>query len=152
MINRPLSVLISMLLMSVATLALSGCARSRADQLRDRSSEVERKLINERDRVLVDAADAEREARMSHLQTLRMGLSVVNVSIVTVPLVLTSDDQRAIGYSVLDEALGTIDWNIPMYGTSTAGQLRPYPTLFSPQSGLDYESIRRGNAPAGIAR
>ncbi len=150
--NAPLATSILTLLVTVAALAPTGCARSRADQLRDRSSQVERKLINERDRVLAGAADADRESRMSHLQTLRLGLSVINVSIVTVPLMLTSDDQRSVGYSVLDEAIGTIDWNIPIYGTSSAGQLRPYPTLFSPNTGLDYETIRRGNAPAGTAQ
>lgn len=152
MSNRPLAPSFLMLLLTVSAMALSGCARSRADQLRDRSARVEQKLMSERDRILADSAAADREARMSHLQTLRLGLSVVNVSIVTVPLMLTTEDQRTIGYSVLDETIGTIDWNIPIYGSSSAGQLRPYPSLFSPQTGLNYDAIRRGDTPSGIAR
>lgn len=129
-----------------------GCTRSRAAVLRDRSAVIEKKLISERDRALADSAAAERESRMSHLQTLRLSLSVINVSIVTVPLVLTTENERAIGYSVLDEALGTIDWNIPYDATASTSALRPYPTLFSPNTGLDYESIRQGGGTPGMAR
>jgi len=141
-----------MLLVAVAAMTLAGCSRSRADLLQDRSALVERKLLTERDRVLADPGAAERESRMSHLQTLRLGLSMVNVSIVSVPVMLTNEDERAIGYSVLDEALGTIDWNIPIYGSSSAATQRPYPALFSPQTGLNFAGIRRGNTVPGIVR
>jgi len=135
-------------LVAVAAI-LTGCAKSHLELLQDRSGVVERKLLSERDRVLSDAA-GERDSRLSHLQTLRLGLSTVNVSIVSVPLLLRQEEERAIGYSVLDEALATIDWNIPIYGVRDATLLRPYPSLFSPQSGLDFSGIRRSKAPAGI--
>ena len=89
---------------------------------------------------------------LSHLQTLRLGLSAVNVSIVSVPLMLTDENQRAVGYSVLDEAIGTIDWNIPIYQSGSSVVPRPFPALFSPQSGLDYSAIRRGDTPPGMVR
>lgn len=140
------------LLMTFVAAAFSGCARSRAEILQDRSAEVEGKLQAERDRVLADSAAADRDSRISHLQTLRAGLSMVNVSIVSVPLVLSTEDERAVGYSVLDEALGTIDWNIPIYGSGSSAQERPYPSLFSPQTGLNFAGIRAGNRPPGISR
>lgn len=143
------SLLVTALVAAVA--AGTGCARSRAELLRDRSAYVEQKLEAERDRVLVNTAPAERDARLSHLQNLRLGLSVVNVSIVSVPVMLKSEDERAIGYSVLDEAVGTIDWNIPIYAGGAAG-LRPYPALFSPQTGLDFAAIRKGDGVKGIAK
>ena len=135
---------------------LCGCSRSRAEMLRDRSAMVERKLGAERDRVLSDTAAGNRESSLSHLQNLRLSLSMVNVSITSVPLLLGSDNEREIGYSVLDEAIGTIDWNIPIYGSSGAGgagsAAKAFPTLFSPQTGLDFAAIKQGNGPRGIAK
>lgn len=130
--------------------------------LRDRSALVERKLEAERDRALGNTSPGSRETELSHLQNLRLSLSVVNVSITSVPLLLGSDNEREIGYSVLDEAIGTIDWNIPLYGSaSSAGSgsgvgagsaARAFPALFSPQTGLDFAAIRQGNGPRGIAK
>ena len=140
---------------------LGGCSRSRAEMLRDRSATVERKLELERNRVLTEGEIANsgrggRDGAISHLQTLRGALSLVNVSIASVPLLLTEPDQREIGYSVLDEAIGTIDWNIPIYsssGTGGAGSAaKAFPTLFSPQTGLDFSAIKQGNGPRGIAK
>ena len=124
---------------------------------------VEQKLELERNRVLVDGtltsgAGGGRDAAISHLQTLRGALSVVNVSITSVPLLLSEPDQREIGYSVLDEAIGTIDWNIPLYQTSSGvggvggAAQRPFPSLFSPQAGLDFSGIRQGARPTGFAK
>lgn len=144
--------LVPVVLLALAAISMPGCSKSRAELLQDRSALIEDKLQSERDRVLTNPAASERESQMAHLQSLRLGLSMVNVSIVTVPVVLSTEDERAIGYSVLDEALGTIDWNIPIYGSASSGTQRPYPVLFSPQTGLDFASIRRGNAPPGIAR
>ncbi len=127
-----------------AMAAASGCARSRADLLRNRAVIVEQKLQAERDTTLSQTTGPTRDARLNHLQTLRLGLSMVNVSIPTVYVFLKTDEERAIGYTILDEALGTIDWNIPIYMTTATAQPRPYPTLFSPQTGLDFQGIRRG--------
>jgi hypothetical protein len=76
-----------------------------------------------------------------------------------VPYFLKSEDEREIGYSVLDEALGTIDWNIPIYSAGTNAVARPYPNLFTPQAGLDFAAIQAGARPGqprpatpGIAR
>ncbi len=127
--------------------ALGGCARSRADGIRDHAALVERKLETERDRVLAggEAPDA-RDQHLSHLQTLRVGLSVARVSLASIPVLLQDEAQREIGYSVLDEALGTIDWNIPIWQQS-AGSPRSYPSLFSPQMGLDFAAIQSGARP-----
>ncbi len=110
---------------------------------------VEQKLQAERDLALANSYGHDRETRLGHLQTLRLGLSMVNVSLPTVPVFLKSDEERAIGYSVLDEALGTIDWNIPIYMSSGTAQPRPYPALFSPQTGLDFQAIQRRMSSGG---
>lgn len=135
---------VTVLAISAAALTAAGCARSRADLLRDRAALVESRLQSERDATLAGFHGNDREARLSHLQSLRLGLSAVNVSIPTVPVFLKTEEERAIGYSVLDEALGTIDWNIPIVASSATVQQRPYPNLFSPQSGLDFQAIQRG--------
>lgn len=150
--NRHTAVSITIVSVALATITMPGCSKSRAELLQDRSALIERKLQSERDRALTNPVASERDSQMAHLQTLRLGLSMVNVSIVTVPVILSTEDERAIGYSVLDEALGTIDWNIPIYGSASLSTQRPYPVLFSPQTGLDFASIRRGNTPPGIAR
>lgn len=144
--------LLSTVLLTFAATTLQGCSRSRADALRDRSESLEQKLVAERVRAAADANSADRDARMSHLQSLRMSLSLVNVSIASVPHLLKDEGQRDIGYSVLDEALGTIDWNIPLYAPTATQSARPYPTLFSPQIGLNFDAIRRGEGPRGIAQ
>jgi len=128
----------------VAIVMLAGCARSRADLLRDRAVVVENRLQAERDATLAGLRGSDRDARLSHLQGLRLGLSAVNVSIPTVPVFLKTEEERAIGYSVLDEALGTIDWNIPIVTSTATASPRPYPALFSPQGGLDFQAIQRG--------
>lgn len=125
--------------------------------LRDRSAIVEQKLEIERNRVLSQFSQGTRDSAISHLQGLRGALSVVNVSITSVPLFLQDPAQREVGYSVLDEAIGTIDWNIPLYATSGGGTaagsaMRAYPGLFSPQAGLDFSAIQGGARPTGIAR
>ncbi|HMN41983.1 MAG TPA: hypothetical protein PKE29_14155 [Phycisphaerales bacterium] len=126
---------------------LNACARSRADAIRDHASVVERKLETERDRVLSrDLPPGTRDLSLSHLQALRAGLSVARVSLASVPLLLTDDTHRQIGYSVLDEAIGTIDWNIPIYQQS-APNARAFPSLFSPQLGLDFAAIQSGSRP-----
>lgn len=150
--NLMLEASVPLVLLAVTAIPLTGCAKSRAELLRDRSTLVERKLLSERDLVLGDPGAADRDSRMSHLQTLRVGLSMVNVSIVSVPFLLTTDKEQAIGYGVLDEALATIDWNIPIYNSTSSSAQRPYPALFSPQTGLDIAGIRRGNTPPGITR
>lgn len=118
---------------------------------------VERKLETERNSVLsagelANTSRGGREAAVSHLQTLRGALSVVNVSITSVPLFLQDPEQREVGYSVLDEAIGTIDWNIPLYQSNASGASRPFPALFSPQQGLNYSAIQGGARPTGIAK
>ncbi len=151
--KRSLASLMVCVLMSFAVCGVGGCSPSRVEMLRDRSAMVERKLEAERDRVLGTTGSTHREAPLSHLQSLRLSLSVVNVSITSVPLLLRSDEERAIGYSVLDEAIGTIDWNIPLNGASgESGTARAFPMLFSAHSGLDFAAIRRGSGPTGIAR
>ncbi len=127
--------------------ALGGCARSRADAIRDHAAVVEHKLEAERDRVLAGGAARDaRDQQLSHLQALRTGLSVARVSLASVPVLLQDESQREIGYSVLDEALGTIDWNIPIWQQS-AGAARSFPSLFSAQSGLDFSAIQSGARP-----
>ncbi len=136
-------------------LGTGGCAKSRVEMLRDRSALVEQKLGVERNRVLSQFSGQTRDTAISHLQGLRGALSVVNVSITTVPLFLQDPAQREVGYSVLDEAIGTIDWNIPLGATTSsdvAGSLRAYPGLFSPQSGLNFSAIQGGARPQGIAK
>ncbi|MCC6320144.1 MAG: hypothetical protein IT438_01765 [Phycisphaerales bacterium] len=150
MLNRLFHPPATTALLAVAVATLPGCARSRAEVLRDRSATVERKLVSERDRVLANPTAADHESKMSHLQTMRVGLSMINVSIAAVPLMLADEAQREVGYSVLDEALGTIDWNIPIYISSPSTAQRDYPTLFSPLTGLDFAGIRRGDKPQGI--
>lgn len=141
---------IMMALLAITVAMLPGCARSRSEILRDRSATVERKLVSERDRVLANPTAADHESKMSHLQTMRVGLSMINISITAVPLMLADEAQREVGYSVLDEALGTIDWNLPIYISSPSTAQRDYPTLFSPLTGLDFAGIRRGDRPQGI--
>lgn len=133
----------------VAMVMQAGCARSRADLLRDRAAVVENRLQAERDATLAGLRGSDRDARLLHLQGLRLGLSAVNVSIPTVPVFLKTEEERAIGYSVLDEALGTIDWNIPIVTSTATASQRPYPALFSPQGGLDFQAIQRGMTAGG---
>ncbi len=135
---------------------------------------VETNLELARDKALSGDVQNSRDIQISHLQTLQFSLSMVNISLASVPYLLTTEDQREIGYSVLDEALGTIDWNIPLAGYAVGGVggaggmggagLRPFPALFSPQSGLNFGAIQGGNVgnasgtpppgamPPGIAR
>ncbi len=125
--------------------------------LRDRSAVVERNLELERNKVLSQYTGGTRDTAVSHLQGLRGALSVVNVSITSVPLFLQDPEQREVGYSVLDEAIGTIDWNIPLYVSSSGGGgagavMKAYPNLFSPQQGLNYSAIQGGARPTGIAK
>ena len=151
---RNLTVLLCVVL-SGLLLAAGGCSKSRVEILRDRSAVVERKLELERNKVLSQFTGGTRDAAVSHLQGLRGALSVVNVSITSVPLFLHDPEQREVGYSVLDEAIGTIDWNIPLYASSGGGGgagLRAYPGLFSPQQGLNYSAIQGGARPNGIMK
>jgi hypothetical protein len=138
----------------LGTFLAAGCSQSPAAKVRDHAEVGEKKLEAERDRALADQRQtgSPQDARLSHLQTLRLGLSMVNVSAASIPLLLSTDDQRTIGYSVLDEALGTIDWNIPLYQSTQGVAPREYPTLFSPQMGLDFNAIRSGQGPHGFAK
>jgi hypothetical protein len=143
---------IFILIATLCTLvAIGGCARSRTDAIRDHAAVVETKLESERDKVLSrDLDPGTKDQYLSHLQTLRLGLSVARVSLASVPLLLKDDTQREIGYSVLDEALGTIDWNIPIYQQGL-GNARAYPSLFSPQVGLDFAAIQSGAKPSELS-
>lgn len=115
------------LLALLASVPLAGCAaKSRAEQLRDTSERVERKLNVERDRAARLTAQPERRSRLDHLTQLRMTLSAANITLATVPH-LIDPPQQPLAYDVLDEVYSTIEWNIPL-GPDVPN--RPLPDAF----------------------
>jgi hypothetical protein len=107
--------------------SLSGCAQSRFEQLRSKANRVESALLKERTRVTsLSSTDPSRQARIDRLTNLRGTLSAANIGLGTVPIIIPPE-QREIAYSVLEEAYGTIEWNIPL----DPGQpMKPLPSQF----------------------
>jgi hypothetical protein len=145
MINR---VLLAVVLVW-ATLGLGACATKPIEQhslrsLRARATDLERTLLLARN----DAfryPEQERTRKVKHLSTLRFVLSAANISLIAVDSQLTKPEHRQVAYAVLDETLGTIEWNIPILPGE--GQ-RGFPSLFAPQSsGLNFDAIRAGATP-----
>lgn len=111
----------------LATL-LAGCATSRYDQLRSRSEKVEKKLMAEQAlAVSLPQGDIVRSQRMDHLTQLKYTLSAANVGLGTVRHALP-EEQRDLGYDVMEEVYSTIEWNIPL---GTNEPQKPLPTEFS---------------------
>ncbi|MCU0688306.1 MAG: hypothetical protein MUE97_00975 [Phycisphaerales bacterium] len=137
-----------------ATLGLGACATKPVEQhslrsLRDRSARVERSLLQARETAVYKDSEGERSASLKHLSTLRFVLSAANISLIAVDSQLTKPEHRQVAYAVLDETLGTIEWNIPILPGS--GQ-RGFPSLFTPQSsGLNFDAIRSGATPLTFA-
>lgn len=90
-----------------------GCTQSRVEQLRARSTRVESALRKEQQRVLTSISDGTRQGRLDRLSELRLTLSAANIGLATVPVVVPLE-KRDIAYNVLEEAYGTIEWNIPL--------------------------------------
>jgi hypothetical protein len=116
----------ALLVASLATLILGGCAVSRHDQVKAHSRRAESQLLAERDRVLAGERD-QRDAWLDHLSTLRVSLSAANVALGSVPWAFPAD-KRPAAYDVLDEVYSTIEWNVPL--GPGKGQPRPLPTQF----------------------
>lgn len=125
---------------------LGGCAVSRADQLRAKGEQIESMLVSERGRALVMDNPAARTGKISHLTNLRTQLSVVNVARASAPHFLESPHLES-AYDVIEEAYGTIAWNIPLGPNDAA--IRPLPAQFGP-SGLDFNAFTAAK-PRGIA-
>lgn len=106
---------------------LAACAVSRHDQVRAHAQRTERSLVSERDRAIrSDTLASARDARLSHLSTLRLTLSAANIALGSVPFAV-DEPKRPAAYDVLDEVYSTIEWNIPL-GPGDA--IRPMPRQF----------------------
>jgi hypothetical protein len=130
-----------------AGLCMGGCA-SRADQLRHKADVVERELLRERDRVLgLPDTQPERAPRIKNLSVLRGSLSAATLGITTVKVWVPAD-QRELAYDVLDEALDTIRWNIPLGPNDPKKVL---PAALAPDGRLRLDAIRppATDAPSG---
>lgn len=142
-----------MVVLGVALVTLGGCRsaereRTSVESLRYRSERVERNLLHARDKSL-SSGGIQSGVQIGHLTTLRLALSAANISLAAVETELVKPEHRAVAYSVLDEAYGTIDWNIPILPGQ--GQ-RALPGLFAPQSGgLNFNAIRQGLTPQSFA-
>ncbi len=138
-----------MVMLGVALVTLGGCRsaereRTSVESLRYRAERVESNLLHARDKAL-SSGGIQSGAQIGHLTTLRLALSAANISLASVETELVKPEHRAIAYSVLEEAYGTIDWNIPILPGQ--GQ-RALPGLFAPQSGgLNFNAIRQGLTP-----
>jgi hypothetical protein len=145
-----IKLLVLAVVMVCGTFGLGACATKPTEgyslgSLRQRSSSVERKLLSARDFAVDTLPADERGASIKHLSTLRFVLSAANISLIAVDSQLTKSEHRQVAYAVLDETLGTIEWNIPILPGK--GQ-RGFPSLFSPQtSGLNFDAIRAGATP-----
>ena len=104
---------------------LPGCATSRYDQLRAESGRVEQKLRDEQARTLnLPENDMIRRQKLEHLTQLKYTLSAANVGLGTVRHGLP-EDQRDLGYDVMEEVYSTIEWNIPLGANEPQKQLPP---------------------------
>lgn len=99
---------------AVLAAALGGCSVSRYGQLRDKADDVESSLKSEQRRVVALSPDQpEREARLDHLSGLRTMLSATNIGLGATRYAIP-EEKRDLAYDILEEAYGTIEWNIPL--------------------------------------
>lgn len=133
LVNRHIG--IGVVVLSVLA-AASGCSVTREQQLRAKAAAVESALVSERGRTLTMGDAASRASKLDHLTSLRTQLSLVNVARGSAPHFLEHPQLDA-AYDVIEEAYGTIEWNIPML----PGQaLRPLPSQFTSQ-GLNFNAF-----------
>ena len=94
--------------------ALGGCSVTRYGQLKAKASDVESELKSEQRRVVaMSASAADKDARLDHLTGLRGMLSAANIGLSATRYAIP-EDNRDLAYDVLEEAYGTIEWNIPL--------------------------------------
>jgi hypothetical protein len=106
--------LVLTLALFAAAFGLGGCSVSRYAQLKEKSGEVESSLRSEQRRVVaLPAGEPERAARLDHLTGLRAMLSAANIGLGATRYAVP-EDKKDLAYDVLDEAYGTIEWNIPL--------------------------------------
>ncbi len=99
---------------AVLAATLGGCSVSRYAQLREKAGDVESSLKAEQRRVVALPSDQpEREARLDHLSGLRTMLSAANIGLGATRYAIP-EEKRDLAYDVLEEAYGTIEWNIPL--------------------------------------
>lgn len=111
-----------------ASFTLGGCSVSRYGQLKEKASDVESSLRSEQRRVVaLPAGEVERSARLDHLTNLRAMLSAANIGLGATRYAVP-EDKRDLAYDILDEAYGTIEWNIPLGPTEPK---RAMPTRFN---------------------
>lgn len=97
-----------------AAAALGGCSVTRYGELRNKASDVESELKSEQRRVVAMApAEGEKDARLDHLTGLRAMLSATNIGLSATRYAIP-EEKRDLAYDVLEEAYGTIEWNIPL--------------------------------------
>lgn len=113
------------LLAVAAVLLAQGCSSTRHDRLKARSREINRTLIAQRDDALGLADPAAARARLDHLGTMQRSLTVVDLGLAIVPRL--DDQTRPLAYDTIEEALDTIEWNIPLGPGEPA---RPLPDAF----------------------
>ena len=98
----------------VITAALGGCSVTRYGEVKAKASDVESELKSEQRRVVAMPASAEdKDARLDHLTGLRGMLSAANIGLSATRYAIP-EDKRDLAYDVLEEAYGTIEWNIPL--------------------------------------
>lgn len=102
----------ALILLALAALLSPGCATSRYDQLRARSKQVERELVNERSAALTAPAP-ERDARLSRLNGLWASLTAVDIALAATRHAVTASE-RPVLYDAIEEAYDTISWNAPL--------------------------------------
>jgi hypothetical protein len=113
---------------AVLAATLGGCSVSRYAQLREKAGDVESSLKAEQRRVVALPSDQpEREARLDHLSGLRTMLSAANIGLGATRYAIP-EEKRDLAYDVLEEAYGTIEWNIPL---GPSEPKRPMPARFS---------------------
>lgn len=115
---------LSAVLAVVMGLGLGGCAMTREGQLRAKSDRIASELTKERQRVL-DTNNLDRDARLGHLNTLRTTLSAANIGLGSTRYLPEAD--RDMAFDVIEEALTTIEWNIPL---GPRDQLKQMPSQF----------------------
>jgi len=97
-----------------AAAALGGCSVTRYGELRNKASDVESELKSEQRRVVAMApGEGEKDARLDHLTGLRAMLSATNIGLSATRYAIP-EEKRDLAYDVLEEAYGTIEWNIPL--------------------------------------
>jgi hypothetical protein len=111
-----------------SALVAAGCEQSRQAKLEKRGEAVRASLVKERDRVLaLPSTSPERAGRLAHLEGLHHTLSAANIGLGTMPVFL-DEQQRGVGYDVIEEVFATIEWNTPL-GPGDA--MRPLPAGFA---------------------